>query len=101
MCKKRRLAVRSLIKAALLAIYLSVLGLFFYSPIASASEYSCGSYGAGSYQTAECPKRGIFAPLTGISAPVLGVLALAATGGGVSLFLATKRGQNNREFSDR
>ncbi len=82
----------------LLSLSFSSLAL---SPSTGASRYSCGTYGGGSYKTSECPKKGILAPLTGLGGPILIILAIGGIGGGVSLFVATKRRRDNRLESDR
>jgi uncharacterized membrane protein len=96
----KSLISRSLKLIAFLVLSLSFSSLSISSP-ASASRYSCGTYGGGSYKTSECPKKGILAPLSGLGGPILIILAIGGIGGGVSLFVATKRRRDNRLESDR
>lgn len=100
--KRNRKALSASLRQKVLKILLiSIVGFFWYSPVVGASKYSCGSYGAGDYQSGRCSDGGLLAPLTGISAPILGIVGVAGIGGGASLLLATKNRRQGGGGSER
>jgi len=89
--KRLSLVMRLLKRTVVYAISLSLISLILCGEATHASKYSCGTYGAGTYQSSDCPKKGLFAPSSGVVSSLIVILAVVSIGAGISLFLGTKR----------